>query len=191
MMTAGRRRLFVVAVGIEGRVGRRRVVVMAWTLWGSLCALSLLLIALTIAFHLVTHYDWYFGGSFQPWRMQTVEALGTLGAPILGGLIVWRQPTNRYGWVWCLLGLGLAVRGAAYAYQLWAWYVAPIQPGGYEAAWLGTVMDTLALGLVPLMLLLFPDGRPPSPRCRRRSRPARWTMAHPTRSAGWMARRAR
>lgn len=106
-------------VGIEGRVGRRRVVVMAWTLWGSVCALSLLLIALTIAFHLVTRYDWYFGGSFQPWRMQTVEALGTLGAPILGALIVWRQPTNRYGWVWCLLGLAMAVRGAAFAYQIW------------------------------------------------------------------------
>ena len=62
MMTTGRRRASVVVVGIEGRVGRRRVVVMAWTLWGSVCALSLLLIALTIAFHLVTRYDWYFGG---------------------------------------------------------------------------------------------------------------------------------
>jgi hypothetical protein len=155
-----------VVVGIEGRVGRRRVVLMAWTLWGSVCALSLLLIVLTIAFHLVTRYDWYFGGSFQPWRMQTVEALGVLGAPILGALIVWRQPTNRYGWVWCVLGLAVAVRGAAIAYQLWAWYVAPVKPGGYEAAWLGVVMGTLAWGLVPLVLVLFPDGRPPSPRWR-------------------------
>jgi hypothetical protein len=46
-----------VVVGIEGRVGRRRVVLMAWTLWGSVSALSLLLIALTIAFNLVTRYD--------------------------------------------------------------------------------------------------------------------------------------
>jgi two-component system NarL family sensor kinase len=158
-----------VVVGIEGRVGRRWVVLIAWTLWGSVCALSLLLIALTIAFHLLTRYDWWFyvGFSFQPWRTQTVEALGVLGAPLLGALIVWRQPTNRYGWVWCLLGLAVAVRGAAFTYQLWAWYVAPtIQPFGYQAAWLGTVTDTLTWVLVPLVLLLFPDGRPPSPRWR-------------------------
>jgi hypothetical protein len=135
-------------------------------LWLFVCALSLLLIALTIAFHLLTRYDWYFGGSFQPWRMQTVEALGVLGAPLLGALIVWRQPTNRYGWVWCLLGLAAAVSGAAFAYEFWAWYVAPVQPGGFEAAWLGTVTDTLKFGLFPLALLLFPDGRPPSPRWR-------------------------
>jgi two-component system NarL family sensor kinase len=155
-----------VVVGIEGRVGRRRVVVMAWALWGSVCALSLLLIVLTIAFHLVTRYDWWFGGSFHAWRMLTVEALGTLGAPLLGALIVWRQPTNRYGWVWCLLGLGMAVRGAALAYEVWAWWLAPVKPGGYQAAWLVTVMDTLFSGLAPLVLLLFPDGRPPSPRWR-------------------------
>ena len=136
------------------------------TLLLSVCALSLLLIALTVAFHLVTRYDWYFADSFQPWRVQTVEALGHLGAPLLGALIVWRQPTNRYGWVWCLLGLASAVQGAAFAYELWAWYVAPVQPFGYEAAWLGTVTDTLYFGLLPLALLLFPDGRPPSPRWR-------------------------
>lgn len=129
------------------RSGVARVLV---ALWLSVCALSLLLIALTIGFHLVTRYDWYFADSFQPWRVQTVQAFGVLGAPILGALIVWRQPINRYGWVWCLVGLAAAVSGAAIAYELWAWYVAPVQPGGFEAAWLGSVTDTLYFGLAPL-----------------------------------------
>jgi hypothetical protein len=145
------------------RGGGARMIVVFWL---SVCVLSLLLLALTIAFHLVTRYAWYFIDSFQPWRMQTVEALRVLGAPLLGALIVWRQPTNRYGWIWCLLGLAAAISGAAFAYELWAWYVAPVKPGGYEAAWLGTVTDTLYFGLFPLVLLLFPDGRPPSPRWR-------------------------
>jgi hypothetical protein len=111
----------LVVEAIEGRAGRRLVVL----LWWSVCALSLLLIALTIAFHLTTRYDWWFGGTFHPWRMFTVEAVAALGAPILGALIVWHQPFNRYGWLWCLLGLGMTVRGAAYAYELWALYIAP------------------------------------------------------------------
>ena len=152
----------MVVEGVEGRSGRRLVVL----LWWSVCALSLLLITLTIAFHLTTRYDWWFGGTFNPWRMFTVEAIAALGAPILGALIVWRQPGNRYGWLWCLLGLGMSLRGAAYAYELWALYIAPYQPCGLEAAWVGTVMDALNWGLVPLLLLLFPDGRPPSPRWR-------------------------
>jgi hypothetical protein len=78
---------------------RSGVARVAMALWLLVCGLSLLLIGLTIAFHLVTCYHWYFASSFQPWQMQTVEALGTLGAPLLGALIVWRQPQNRYGWL--------------------------------------------------------------------------------------------
>jgi hypothetical protein len=146
------------------RSGVARVVL---ALWLSVCALSLLLIALTIAFHLSTRYDWYFSdyGS-EPWRALTVEALGVVGAPILGALIVWRQPGNRYGWVWCVFGLAHAVRIAALAYELWALYVAPFQPGGLEVSWLGIIVESLTLGLIPLLLVLFPDGRPPSPRWR-------------------------
>jgi MFS family permease len=149
------------------RSGVARVVL---ALWVSVCALSLLLIALTMAFHLSTRYDWYFGNTFQPWRMLTVLAVAAIGAPILGALIVWRRPGNRYGSVWCVFGFAVAVSGAALAYELWALYVAPIQPRGLEAAWLAIVMDPLTLGLFPLLLLLFPDGRPPTPRWR----PAVW-----------------
>ena len=145
------------------RSGVARVVL---ALWVSVCALSLLLIVLTIGFHLSTRYDWYWGTTFHPWRMLTVLALGAIGAPILGAFIVWRRPGNRYGWVWCVFGLALAVGGAAQAYEVWALYVAPIRPGGLEAAWLAFVMEPLTFGLSPLLLLLFPEGRAPTPRWR-------------------------
>ena len=116
---------------------------------------------LTIAFHLVTRYDWFFSGSFQPWRMQTVGALGTLGAPLLAALIVWRQPTNRYGWVWCALGWHWRSMAPPSPTSSGPGTCAPtIQPFGYEATWVGTVMAALALGLVPLVLVLFPTGGP-------------------------------
>jgi hypothetical protein len=132
----------------------------------SICGLSLLLIALTIGFHLSTRYEWYLRATFHPWRMLTVLALGAIGAPILGAFIIWRRPGNRYGWVWCVVGLALAVGGAAQAYEVWALYVTPFQPGGLEAAWLALIMESLTFGLVPLVLLLFPDGRAPTPRWR-------------------------
>ena len=147
-------------------VSRSGVAGAVLAMWLSVCALSLLLIVLTIAFHLSTRYDWYLRTTFYPWRMLTVLALGAIGAPILGAFIVWRRPGNRYGWVWCVFGLAVAVGGAAQAYEVWALYVAPIRPGGLEAAWLALVMEALTFGLVPLVLLLFPEGRAPTPRWR-------------------------
>jgi hypothetical protein len=55
-----------------------------------------------------------------------------------------------------MLGLAVAISVAAFADEFWAWYVAPVQPFGYEAAWLGTVTDTLYFRLLLLTLLLFP-----------------------------------
>ena len=44
-----------------------------------MCALSLVLIALTLAFHLTTRYDWWFGGTFNSTGTVEVASCGQSG----------------------------------------------------------------------------------------------------------------
>lgn len=88
--------------------------------------------------------------------------------PIVGALIAHRLPKNAVGWVLVAIGLlqGVQVFTDEYAYRSFMTEAGPL-PFGPEVAWLSfwTWMPSLAL-LVTLMLLLFPDGRPPSPKWR-------------------------
>jgi hypothetical protein len=102
-----------------------------------------------------------------PWRDQIVISLGTIGAPILGGLIASRRPRNAYGWLWLGFGLALALQSLAMSYES---YTLVVEPGSLAAP--RTISDVLGLGaqvvltLAPLLILLFPTGRLPSPRWR-------------------------
>jgi hypothetical protein len=51
-----------------------------------------------------------------PWRDQAISLAGIIGMPVLGGLIASRRPENPYGWVWLLLGFGLALQLLAQSY---------------------------------------------------------------------------
>jgi hypothetical protein len=77
----------------------------------------------------------------------------TVGMSGLGVLIV-VQANNRIGWLLCLGGLLLA-------FQYWTFISQP----GPTAQWLSTSVGYMAsLMLIPTVILLFPDGRLPSPR---------------------------
>ncbi len=86
-------------------------------------------------------------------------------APLVGALLVSRLPRNPMGWLFCLTGGAYALAAAATAWgaasQRWGWW------SPTAAAWLGEWAFVPALGTqMTLLLLLFPDGRPPSPRWR-------------------------
>ena len=84
---------------------------------------------------------------------------------VVGALIVGHRPENAVGWIFAAIAL-LAVAGAlAEEYATFA--VAHHQAGGVLAAWFASWAwyPTIALALL-FTPLLFPDGRPPSPRWR-------------------------
>jgi hypothetical protein len=93
----------------------------------------------------------------------------TSGLPyvILGGLIVARRPANRIGWVLSAAGLAGVISFAAQHYAIYALATQPAgQPLAPEAAWLAGWLWIPWITLVPLFILLYPDGNPPSPRWR-------------------------
>jgi hypothetical protein len=98
---------------------------------------------------------------------QAITLVSLLGPPLLGGLLAARRPANPYGWLWVAYGLGWAVVGFTNAYAI---YVSASGDGmlrwASSIAWMGNVAFVPLIGLTALILLLFPDGRPPSPRWR-------------------------
>jgi hypothetical protein len=96
-----------------------------------------------------------------------------VGALILGGLIAARRPANLYGWLWCVIGVGVGLDAFARGYATFGLLGRPGGlPGVMVAAWATNCTWILGLGLFPPGLLLFPDGRLPT----RRWRPLAWLI---------------
>jgi two-component system, NarL family, sensor kinase len=125
-----------------------------------LIALGLVVIFLKWSTPLPT--GWY------PWSHRAIEAVGLIGAPILGGLIASRRPENPYGWLWLGAGIGWALTLFAQAYALYALVVAPgTLPAPRTVAVLVQSVGWLVVIIIaPFLLLLFPNGRLPARRWR-------------------------
>ncbi len=150
--------------------------------WG-LCAGSLVLMAAGLAL-LVLSRQAGFPPSMDPWDEQALVILEFLGAPILGGLIAGRRPQDVYGWLWCVIGLGVGLDAFVRGCATYGLVGRPGSlPGATVVAWAGKVNRILGLGLLPLVLLLFPDGRLPS----RASRPRPWPWRCGSAAGAWSA----
>jgi signal transduction histidine kinase len=90
-------------------------------------------------------------------------AMGTVGA-----LVASRRPANPIGWILLGVSAGTAIGFVSDQYAVYALQTDPASlPGGEWAAWISGWIWLAALGpLVTFLLLLFPDGRLPSPRWR-------------------------
>jgi hypothetical protein len=85
---------------------------------------------------------------------------------VVGFVVAWRKPGNPLGW--CLLGL--AVAGAlSEAGSLYAIAAYRVRPGTLPLGWVAMLAQpgwAIAIVLIGLTVLIFPDGTLPSPRLR-------------------------
>jgi hypothetical protein len=148
----------------------------AWLSW-SLVALSVALLLGGVALDLAT-------GSAVPGLpsggetddSSVVSDLVTLLTfSVVGAIIASRQPRNAIGWIFCGVGVTVGLNSFAGDYaEFWLASGFGNTILGENAAWLSSWLWSLLL-YVPTssVLLLFPDGRLPSPRWR----PVAWGVA--------------
>ena len=137
-------------------------------IWLATVVLTVLALALLVATLPVPT----FGRIGSAYGQQTVfagaGAACTLAFATVGATIVWHRRRHLVGWLFCLVGLALAIQAFAGFYATYALVTSPGSlPGGQMMGWLGSWTAVPAILLIPLFcFLLFPDGRLPGPRWR-------------------------
>jgi hypothetical protein len=101
---------------------------------------------------------------------QTVD--GAFNAVLLvfaaiGALVAVRQPRNPVGWLLFAMGVLKVIGFLAQEYAIHSlFWRSGVLPGGEVAAWLWNFAYVPLFLALPFILLMFPDGRLPSPRWR-------------------------
>src|SRR5215207_6816268 len=102
---------------------------------------------------------------FEQWAEDTVVAVGF---STLGAIVAPRFPAkNPIGWLFCAIGLVGAILLFFGEYAAYSLQVRPGSlPGGEGMAWIASWLWVVHIGLFVFLGLLFPNGRPPTPRWR-------------------------
>jgi hypothetical protein len=90
----------------------------------------------------------------------------------VGALIAARRPEHRIGWLLLVGALAISTAQLAWSYVAYGLDSGTLLPGTAVVGWVGNWIPWPALAAFALLLVLFPNGQPPSPRWW----PVAWTM---------------
>jgi hypothetical protein len=91
----------------------------------------------------------------------------SLALAVPGAILVGYRPANPIGWILAAMGLASGASAVLGEYGYYALHTNPGSvPGGVLALWLQSLVWFPPIGLVPLLVLVVPDGSLPSPRWR-------------------------
>ena len=157
-------------------MGRMRQRAAAWLAW-SLVTISVALLLGGIALDLVTRStvpELPFGGETEDGSL-VADLVTLLTFSVVGAIIASRHPRNTIGWLFCSVGVTIGLNSFVGNYaEFWLASGFGTSSLGETAAWFSSWLWTLLVyAPASLLLLLFPDGRLPSPRWR----PVAWGVA--------------
>jgi hypothetical protein len=143
--------------------GSRLAAVAAWCLSAAMTAAGLVLNAVNLGSN---------AGLSAPLDHDIVFSLWAATYATVGALVAIRRPGHVIGWL--LLGAGFTFALASMCFEYANWALGPgASPGGSWALWVAEVPSTLPLVMIPLALLVFPEGQLVSSRWR----PLAWLAA--------------
>ena len=98
------------------------------------------------------------------WGFRGFGLLNGIGFTVIGAIVALRRPSSVIGWLLLASGVLWSAIEAELEYAVYAIVGRPVAlPGGMPVAWLGSWQWTIAVGVYPLLLVLFPDGRISTP----------------------------
>ena len=155
--------------GEQGRgVGGTNSRVAAWLAW-ALVALSVVLLVGGLVLSRAassTVADLQFGGETKSASV-LADLVTLLIFSVVGAVVVSRQPRNTIGWLFCGVGVAVGLNSFAGDYaEYWLMSGFGMRSLGETAAWFSSWLWILLVSSPIFVLLLFPDGRLPSPRWR-------------------------
>ena len=98
------------------------------------------------------------------WGFRGFGLINSIGFTAVGFIVAVRRPASVVGWLLLATGAVWSVVEVQVEYAIYGVFGRPVPlPGGVLAAWLCSWQWTIAVGIYPALLVLFPDGRLSSP----------------------------